>query len=99
MWREAPQDVFFAADLAYVEPIGIHILDLAERSGAHQRPQPDHGWMVLQDVTHHEDAAARGGEPHQFFTLLHLYGQRLLDEYVFTGFEGRPRHLVVFYGG
>src|SRR5208283_1594505 len=69
---KTPEDVFFGADFADVEPVGVEIIDLSQMTVLNQLLQLEDRRVVTQDVANHENAAPGLRELHQLFAVLHV---------------------------
>ena len=97
MRRERPQYVFFAAHLPEVEPIGIEILQPAERPLAHEFAQRHKGGMVLQQVADHQPPVVAFGQRTEGLGLRHGQRQRLFDKDMLSRLDGGARQRRVMH--
>src|SRR5947209_10167882 len=98
MWREAPEDVLFAADLPEAESIRVEVVDIPELV-PHQLEELLEPGVVFEDVPDHEDAFGLGGQVNELFALFEGERERLLDEHVTALRQSALRERVVRFRG
>jgi hypothetical protein len=97
--REGPEDVFFSADFADVEAVGVDVVDPAEVAVGDEALELAYSGVVLEDVADHEDPLVFCCDADQFGAFLHVEREGLFNEDVFAGEQSAFRHLVVADGG
>src|SRR6185437_10552529 len=97
--REAPQDIFFGADFSNVQAVGVDVVNFSQRAVFDQLLKLEDCGVVAQNVADHQDAAFGLGQTDKLFSMLHVDGERLFHQHVFSGFERGLGHLIVGNGG
>ena len=95
MRREAPKNVFFGANLANVQTVGVHVLHASNITAGDQLFQLEDGRMVLQNVPDHQDPALTSSQVDEVCPIGSLQCQWLFNEDILAGQQGTPSHLEV----
>ena len=82
--RKVPKNIDIVLEKAKVDPSGIVIVELPQRSFIQQLPDFLHGAREEEGVVHHDFEILLTREIDQFFSLCGIAGERLLDENVFA---------------
>ncbi len=97
--RKAPEHVFLAAEAAEVEAVGIDVMEAPEPTFGHQLLQPEEGRMVLEEMSHHDQAAVGLGGPADPLGILNFEREGLLDEKMLSCFKRLKRQRCVRFRG
>ena len=83
MRGKAPQDIFFDAEFAQIEPVGINVIDFAQLTRVNNLLELDDGRMIKKYVLYHHFKIAVLGDPVEFFSLTAHKGQRFFHKRMF----------------
>ncbi len=99
MRRETPEGIFFLADLAHAEAVGVDVLDASESLLRGKLLNLQDGGMIAQQMAHHEKAIRPAGSLDHFRAFAPRQGERFLGKHVFAGAQGGEGHAAMFLGG
>src|SRR6187401_1862281 len=91
VWREGPENVFFAPNAPKIQSIGTDVLNSAQLTVGNDFLKLNNGWMIPEQVTHHQDTGGLGRKRNQFFSFLNRQTQWLFHKDILTCFQ-RTQH-------